>query len=295
MEFTKMHGAGNDYIYFDCLNTGNANGLANPEQLSVRMSDRHFGIGGDGIVLICPSDVADIKMRMFNSDGSEGKMCGNAIRCVAKYVYDRGIVKRERIHVETLSGTKEIKVVAHNGKVERATVNMGPAAGLKPEEISIPNGQGASLNDHPLEVNGVIWHVTTISMGNPHCVVFVPDVSDLNLQEIGPGFEKHPAFPQGINTEFIKVLNPTTLEMRVWERGSGETLACGTGACAAVAAAILNGFCQTETDVTVRLLGGELTIRVTDETVFMTGDAVEVFSGEIDLTVRKEGEFNENQ
>lgn len=295
MKFTKMHGAGNDYIYFDCLDTGEACGLADPRQLSVRLSDRHYGIGGDGIVLICPSNVADLKMRMFNADGSEGKMCGNAIRCVAKYAYDRGIVKRDLMHVETLSGIKEIKIFSEKGKVFRATVNMGPAAGLKSEEIRIPQGQGAFLIDHPLDVNGVQWHVTTVSMGNPHCVVFVPDLSDLNLQEIGPGFEKHQAFPQQINTEFIKVINPTTLEMRVWERGSGETLACGTGACAAVTAAIWNGFCEKETDVTVRLAGGDLTIRVTDETVFMTGDAVEVFSGEIDLKDAKEGKINENQ
>jgi len=278
MKFTKMHGAGNDYIYFNCLEKN----IENPEELSIRLSDRHFSVGGDGIVLICPSQVADVKMRMFNADGSEGKMCGNAIRCVAKYIYDRGISAKELIKVETLSGTKQILVSVEDGKVKRAKVDMGKAAGLFHDEITIPEGQGSFLTNFPLLMGDTTWEITTVSMGNPHCVVFLPEVAGLDLPKIGPGFERHPFFPQQINTEFVRVISPDVLEMRVWERGSGETLACGTGACAAVVAAILNGYCKENTDVTVRLLGGELTIRVTDETVYMTGNAVEVFTGEVE-------------
>ena len=287
MKFTKMHGAGNDYIYFNCLAEEIRNTITNPEALSIRLSDRHFSIGGDGIVLICPSNVADVKMRMFNADGSEGKMCGNAIRCVAKYVYDRGIVPKDLIDVETLSGIKGIQVLTENDmgdrKVKLAKVDMGKASGLAPGETTIAEGQNRMLKCYPLMVENEMWEITTVSMGNPHCVVFVPEVAGLDLKRIGPGFEKHHVFPQQINTEFVKVLDSSTLEMRVWERGSGETLACGTGACAAVAASILNGYCQKDTDITVRLLGGELTIRVTDETVFMIGNAVETFCGEIDV------------
>jgi len=279
MEFTKMHGAGNDYIYFNCLERN----IKNPNELSIRLSDRHFSVGGDGIVLICPSEVADVKMRMFNSDGSEGKMCGNAIRCVAKYIYDRGITTKELIEVETLSGIKQILVSAKAGEVIQAKVDMGKASGLKADEITIPEGQGNFLINFPLQVADTTWAITTVSMGNPHCVVFMPEVSGLDLLKIGPNFEKHPFFPQQINTEFVRVINPSVLEMRVWERGSGETLACGTGACAAVMAAILNGYCTKNTDVTVRLLGGELTIRVTDETIYMTGNAIEVFTGDIEV------------
>jgi diaminopimelate epimerase len=279
MKFTKMHGAGNDYIYFDCL----AQNIINPEAVSIRLSDRHVGVGGDGIVLICPSENADIKMRMFNADGSEGKMCGNAIRCVAKYVYDRGIVLKDIIDIETLSGVKRIWVLAENGKVHQAKVDMGKATGLKPDEITVPEGQGHFLENISILVDDASWEITTVSMGNPHCVVFLPRVDDLDLKSIGPSFEKHPFFPEQINTEFVRVISPTLLEMRVWERGSGETLACGTGACAAVVAAILNGYCRNDVDVTVRLLGGELIIRVTEDTVFMTGNAVEVFSGEVEI------------
>jgi diaminopimelate epimerase len=282
MKFTKMHGAGNDYIYFNCLGE-NDKSIENPGQLSIRLSDRHFSIGGDGIVLICQSQVADVKMRMFNTDGSEGKMCGNAIRCVAKYVYDRGIVVNDLIEVETLSGIKQIQVSIEDGKAVGACVDMGKATGLFSDETTIPDGQEIFLKNFPLLVGDVTWHITTVSMGNPHCVVFLPEVVDLNLPKIGPAFEKHPSFPQQINTEFVRVISTTDLEMRVWERGSGETLACGTGACAAVVAAILNGYCKENTDITVRLRGGELVIRVTDETVYMTGNAVEVFTGEVEV------------
>lgn len=282
MEFTKMHGAGNDYIYFSCLSE-NHESIENPGQLSTRLSDRHFSIGGDGIVLICPSNVADVKMRMFNADGSEGKMCGNAIRCVAKYIYDRDIIAKERIDVETLSGIKHIQVFVEAGKVTSAKVDMGKATGLGADEITVPEGHRNFLKNFPLQVFDKTWEITTVSMGNPHCVVFLPEVAGLDLPKIGPGFEKNPIFPQQINTEFVRVISPEEIEMRVWERGSGETLACGTGACAAVVAAIFNGYCNKNTDVTVNLLGGKLTIRVTDETVYMTGNAVEVFSGEIEV------------
>ncbi|ETA79416.1 diaminopimelate epimerase [Youngiibacter fragilis] len=279
MEFTKMHGAGNDYIYFNCLE----NMIEDPESLSIRLSDRHFSIGGDGIVLICPSESADVRMRMFNADGSEGKMCGNAIRCVAKYIYDRGIARKDDINVETLSGIKKIHVFAENGKVTSATVNMGKAAGLTSDEITIEEGKGKFLIGYPMEAAGKSWNVTTVSMGNPHIVTFVPEVKDLDLMKIGPHFENSPLFPERINTEFVRVIDRTTLEMRVWERGSGETLACGTGACATVTAAVLNGHCDKDTDVTVRLIGGDLVIRYTDDAVFMTGNAVEAFNGNVEI------------
>jgi diaminopimelate epimerase len=279
MEFTKMHGAGNDYIYFNCLE----NMIEDPENLSIRLSDRHFSIGGDGIVLICPSESADVRMRMFNADGSEGKMCGNAIRCVAKYIYDRGIARNEDIDVETLSGIKKIHVFAENGKVTAATVNMGRAAGLTADEITIEEGKGKFLIGYPIEAAGETWNVTTVSMGNPHIVTFVPEVKSLDLMKIGPHFENSPLFPERINTEFVRVIDRTTLEMRVWERGSGETLACGTGACATVTAAVLNGYCDKDTDVTVKLIGGDLVIRYTDDAVFMTGNAVEAFTGNVEI------------
>ncbi len=279
MEFTKMHGAGNDYIYFNCLE----NMIEDPENLSIKLSDRHFSIGGDGIVLICPSSSADVRMRMFNADGSEGKMCGNAIRCVAKYIYDRGIVRNEDIDVETLSGIKSIHVFAENGKVTAATVNMGRAAGLTADEITIEEGKGKFLVDYPIEASGETWNVTTVSMGNPHIVTFVPEVKNLDLIKIGPHFENSPLFPERINTEFVRVIDRTTLEMRVWERGSGETLACGTGACATVTAAVLNGYCDKDTDITVKLIGGDLVIRYTDDAVFMTGNAVEAFTGNVEI------------
>lgn len=279
MKFTKMHGAGNDYIYFDCTKAT----IPNPNKLSLRLSDRHFSVGGDGIVLICPSQTADFRMRMFNADGSEGKMCGNAIRCVAKYVFDRGLTNKEQIKIETLSGIKTIDVKVKDNKVVAATVDMGRATGLEDGETTVEAGKGEFLINHPLDVNGTVWMTTTVSMGNPHCVTFVPDVHALKLDEIGPSFENHPVFPERINTEFVHVIDRNTLDMRVWERGSGETLACGTGACAAVAAAVLNGYVDSDSDVIVHLLGGDLTIRYTGDTVWMTGEAVEVFTGEIEV------------
>lgn len=281
LKFTKMHGCGNDYIYFNCFETP----VEDPEELSVRISNRHFGVGGDGIVLICPSDKADAKMRMFNIDGSEGKMCGNAIRCVGKYLYDNGIKRCNPLTIDTLSGIKTLNLnIGADGKVDSVRVDMGKAI-LKPEEIPVKL-DGETAVARPVTIDGKEYKITCVSMGNPHCVVFTDtDVSELPLEKIGPKFEFDSLFPERVNTEFINVIDKNTLKMRVWERGSGETLACGTGACASVVAACLNGFCEKDTDITVRLVGGELVIRYTDEAVTMTGPATVAFTGELpDLT-----------
>lgn len=277
--FTKMHGCGNDYIYINCLEDE----IENPELLSRSFSDRHFGIGGDGIVLICPSEVADVKMRMFNMDGSEGKMCGNAIRCVAKYVYDNDIVQTETLKVETLSGIKVIELHIVDGKMQSATVDMGQAI-LEPDKIPLAlQAERAGDFVFPLTLDNGTYAVTPVSMGNPHAVIFMDDIHSLDLAKIGPKFEHHSMFPEGVNTEFIQIESKNSIIMRVWERGSGETLACGTGACAAVVASVLNGHCDKNSDVTVKLLGGELIIRYTDETVYMTGPATTVFTGLIEF------------
>lgn len=279
LSFTKMHGCGNDYIYFNCFEQE----IANPEQLSIAVSDRHFGIGGDGIVLICPSEVADAKMRMFNIDGSEGKMCGNAIRCVGKYLSDHGMVQKDRLDIETLSGIKHLVLYkGEDGLVEKVRVDMGKAE-LVPAKIPV-KFDGDRAIDVPLTVDGQTYQVSCVSMGNPHCVLFVDDVDSLELEKIGPSFENHELFPDRINTEFIRRIDETTLQMRVWERGSGETWACGTGTCAAVVAACENGFCPKGQDVLVHLRGGDLIINYTDETVYMTGSATSVFSGTIDVS-----------
>lgn len=278
LSFTKMHGCGNDYIYFNCFEQE----IANPEQLSIAVSDRHFGIGGDGIVLICPSEVADAKMRMFNIDGSEGKMCGNAIRCVGKYLSDHGMVQKDRLDIETLSGIKHLVLYkGEDGLVEKVRVDMGKAE-LVPAKIPV-KFDGDRAIDVPLTVDGQTYQVSCVSMGNPHCVLFVDDVDSLELEKIGPSFENHERFPDRINTEFIRRIDETTLQMRVWERGSGETWACGTGTCAAVVAACENGFCPKGQDVLVHLRGGDLIINYTDETVYMTGSATSVFDGTIDV------------
>ena len=274
-KFIKMEGAGNDYIYFDCLREP----LASPEALAVRLSDRHKGIGGDGIVLICPSGIADAKMRMFNADGSEGKMCGNAIRCVGKYLYESGAARREALSIETLSGVKKLKLYPENGIVPRVRVDMG-AAVFDAEKVPVllPARQ---IIDYPVQIAGETHRITCVSMGNPHCVVFEnPD--SLDLSQIGPLFESAPLFPERINTEFVQKIGERTLKMRVWERGSGETLACGTGACAAAAAAVAQGIFPRGEDIEVRLRCGTLTINVGD-TVFMTGEAKIVFTGEVEL------------
>ena len=250
--------------------------------MALELSDRHFGIGGDGIILVCPSDVADGKMRIFNLDGSEAKMCGNGIRCVAKFMRDNGIVDRDEMKIETLSGIMSISLKRHYGQVNGATVNMG-AAILKPSLIptTLPEDEKGLVVDRPLDIDGETYNVTCVSMGNPHCVTFMNNIDGIEIEKLGPKFEFNPVFPDRVNTEFIKVIDETTLKMRVWERGSGETWACGTGACAATVAAVLNGYCPKNTDITVKLRGGDLVIKVTDDAVYMTGNAVTVFKGEI--------------
>lgn len=278
MKFTKMHGIGNDYVYVDCTEKE----LENPGWVSRFVSDRHFGIGSDGLILIRRSDQADFRMDMYNADGSQGEMCGNGIRCVAKYVYDYGLTDQEEISVETLAGIKYLKLTIENGKVSRVRVNMGTPI-LDPEQIPVL-ARTKPVVQEPIEVCGREWKMTCVSMGNPHAVVFVDmPVKDFPLEEIGPHFEKHERFPRRINTEFVRVIDRSTMEMRVWERGSGETLACGTGTCATAVAAVLNGFCDRQ--VTVHLLGGDLEIEWNKEDgcVYMTGPATAVFDGEIVL------------
>lgn len=279
MIFTKMHGAGNDYVYVNCFEED----IENIEQTAKQVSDRHFGIGSDGLVLILPSLVADFKMDMYNADGSQGKMCGNAIRCVAKYVYDNKMTDKKDIAIETLSGIKNIKVYTENDKVTTATVNMGEPI-LRAKDIPTTFDDEMVI-DKTINVAGVDVEVTCVSMGNPHCVIFAPNVSDLMLDRIGPDFENFEAFPDRINTEFVELIGENTIKMRVWERGSGETLACGTGACASVVASILCGHCKKDTDIKVILLGGELVIKWDSKSgdVFMTGPATTVFTGEIDI------------
>ena len=278
MKFTKMHGAGNDYIYVDCTQSV----IDNPSQVAIDLSDRHFGIGSDGLILIRPSEVADFRMTMFNADGSESEMCGNGIRCVGKYVYDYGLTDKTEVSVETLAGIKYLKFLIKDGKVDMVTVNMGEPI-LKPELVPVV-GEGDAVIDSPIEVDGKEYKMTCVSMGNPHSVVFVDDVDNFPLHEVGPLFEHHKAFPRRVNAEFCQVIDRTHAKMRVWERGTGETLACGTGTCATAVACILNG--KTEDEVTITLLGGDLIIRWDREknVIYMTGPARVVFDGEIDVT-----------
>ncbi|MCL2221533.1 MAG: diaminopimelate epimerase [Oscillospiraceae bacterium] len=287
LNFTKMHGAGNDYIFIDCFDIT----IDNPESLSISLSDRHFGIGGDGLVMIMRSDNADAKMRMFNSDGSEGKMCGNAIRCVAKYLYDNNIISKQKISIETLSGIKILSLTTQSDIVTHATVDMGNAI-LKPELIpvrtdALPADSLSSLPESivgvPVNIGGAEYAITCVSMGNPHVVIFCENVDNIPLSTIGPLFENAPLFPDRVNTEFVQVIGRNRLKMRVWERGSGETLACGTGACAAAVAAVLNGHCDEATDISVLLPGGELIINYSEGIVHMTGDCIKVFSGTIEM------------
>ena len=279
LRFTKMHGISNDYVYISTFDQPEEDW----EQLAIRLSDRRTGIGGDGIILVCPSEVADAKMRIFNADGSEGRMCGNGIRCVGKFVYDKGLVPADKttVTIDTLSGIKTLELTVRDGKVQSARVDM-EAAILNPVDIPVQY-DGDTMIDAPLEVNGKTWNVTAVSMGNPHCVTFVDDVDSLELEKIGPHFENHPVFPERVNTEFVRVIDDHTLQMRVWERGSGETWACGTGACATAVAACLNGYCKKGDDITVHLRGGDLVIRYTDDTVIMTGPASTVFEGEVEI------------
>lgn len=277
MKFTKMQGIGNDYVYVNCF----LEQVKEPGRVAVAVSDRHFGIGSDGLILIKPSKTADFEMEMYNADGSKGAMCGNGIRCVAKYVYDYGLTDQTRISVSTGSGVKYLDLEVEAGKVKNVKVDMGSPV-LEAEQIPIQTDKRQVI-DEPIEVGGKIYRMTGVSMGNPHAVVYVDDVKGLKLEELGPKFEHHPCFPDRVNTEFVRILDRKTLEMRVWERGSGETLACGTGACAVAVASILNGYTQEE--VTVKLLGGELNIfwdRKADK-VYMTGPASVVFEGEIEI------------
>lgn len=278
MKFTKMQGIGNDYIYVNCFEEK----VDDPERVSQIVSDRHFGIGGDGLVLIMPSDKADFRMRMFNADGSEGNMCGNATRCIGKFVYDNGLTDKTEITLETKSGIKYLTLYPENGKVKTVLVNMGKAV-LTPADIPM-KAEGESFINKPIEVLGSEVYITAVSMGNPHAVTYVDDVVSLDLEKIGPAFENHPIFPERVNTEFIKVLDSHTIQMRVWERGSGETWACGTGACAAAVASVKNGYFKNGEEITVKLRGGDLFITYsTDGTVLMRGAAETVFTGEIDI------------
>ena len=278
MKFTKMQGLGNDYVYVNCFEEK----IENPSELAVKVSDRRFGIGSDGLILIRPSEVADFRMTMFNADGSESEMCGNGIRCVGKYVYDYGLTDKTEVSVETLAGIKYLKFLIKDGKVDMVTVNMGEPI-LKPELVPVV-GEGDAVIDSPIEVDGKEYKMTCVSMGNPHGVVFVDDVDNFPLHEVGPLFEHHKAFPRRVNAEFCQVIDRTHAKMRVWERGTGETLACGTGTCATAVACILNG--KTEDEVTITLLGGDLIIRWDREknVIYMTGPARVVFDGEIDVT-----------
>lgn len=276
MRFTKMHGIGNDYIYINCFEEE----VKNPDKVAVFVSDRHFGIGGDGIVLILPSEVADLRMRMFNADGSEGKMCGNAIRCVGKYAYENKLVNKSDISVETLSGIKYLKMTVENNEVVSVRVDMGEPI-LKPSEIPMTVEGDTYINQEVL-INGQKQYATAVSMGNPHWVFFVDEIDNLDLIKIGPVYENFKYFPSRVNTEFVKIKDGQ-LYMRVWERGSGETLACGTGACAVLVSAVLNNLSPREN--TVNLIGGSLRIKwdEKDNHVYMTGSATKVFDGEIEL------------
>ena len=282
MKFTKMHGLGNDYVYVNCFEEK----IDNPPAVARFVSDRHFGIGSDGLIMINPSKTADFEMEMYNADGSRGEMCGNGIRCVAKYVYDYGLTDKTQISVETLGGIKYLDLTVEDGKVSLVKVDMGKPE-LEADLIPIIS-EREQVIDEPIEVDGKEYHMTGVSMGNPHAVIYVDDVKGLDLEKIGPKFENHERFPKRINTEFVHCIDRQTVEMRVWERGSGETLACGTGACAVAVSSILNNL--TATQVTVKLLGGDLQIEWDREKdrVFMTGPATVVFDGVIDITEMKE-------
>ena len=277
MKFTKMQGIGNDYVYVNCFEEK----VEDPSALAIQVSDRHFGIGSDGLIIINPSEVADFKMCMYNADGSEGKMCGNGIRCVAKYVYDFKLTDKDVITVETLSGIKTLKLNVENGKVKTVRVNMG-APILECDKVPVKYDDEKMINK-PVKVDGKTFNITCVSMGNPHAVTFINDTDNLEIEKIGPKFENNEIFPDKVNTEFIQIIDKKTVKMRVWERGSGETFACGTGACACVVASVLNRL--TENKVTVKLLGGELEIEYNQDenTVYMTGPARVVFTGEYDI------------
>ncbi|MGN0465960.1 MAG: diaminopimelate epimerase [Lachnospiraceae bacterium] len=279
MKFTKMHGCGNDYVYINCFEEE----VKNPKELAIKVSNRNFGVGSDGLILICPSDKADFRMDMYNADGSQSEMCGNGIRCVGKYVYDYGLTDKEEVSVETLAGIKYLKFQIEDGKVKMITVDMG-----EPELIAknVPViSENEKAIDEEIIVDGKVYRMTCVSMGNPHAVVFVDSTSEFPLEEIGPKFESHERFPRRVNAEFVQILNENEVNMRVWERGTGETLACGTGTCATAVACVLNG--KTNDEVKVHLLGGDLIIKWDRQTnhIYMTGPAKVVFDGVFSDTV----------
>ncbi|MDE5584571.1 MAG: diaminopimelate epimerase [Ruminococcus sp.] len=277
MKFSKMHGCGNDYIYVNCFEEN----VEEPEKVSVVVSDRHKGIGSDGLVLIMPSNKADFRMRIFNADGSEAMMCGNATRCIGKYVYDMGLTEKTDITLETNSGIKYLTLtVGNDNKISLVRVDMGKAI-LEPKNIPV-KADGDRFIHQPVEVDGKVWNMTCVSMGNPHSVIFTDNIDSLDLERNGEKFENHEIFPNRVNTEFVEVIDSKTLKMRVWERGSGETFACGTGACATVVASVLNGICKYDEEVLVHLRGGDLRITYcSDGTVFMTGTAEYICGGEV--------------
>ena len=280
MKFTKMQGIGNDYVYINCFEET----VKDPSAVARFVSDRHFGIGSDGLILIRPSQVADCEMDMYNLDGSQGAMCGNGIRCVAKYVFDHGIVNKTSMSIATKSGIKYVDLTVKDGKANLIRVNMGSPI-LQATQIPVV-ADTEQVIDAPIQVDGQEYHYTAVAMGIPHAIVYVEDTDSLDLSKIGPSFENHVNFPDRINTEFVQILDEHTVKMRVWERGSGETLACGTGACAVAVASILNGHVSPDTPVTVKLLGGDLQIfwSRSENLVYMTGPAVTVFDGQIDLS-----------
>ena len=278
MKFTKMQGIGNDYVYVNCFEET----VKHPSEVAKFISDRHFGIGSDGLIMICPSEVADCKMVMYNSDGSQSQMCGNGVRCVGKYIHDKGLTDKTTVTVETLGGIKTLELHLKDGQVDTITVDMGEPI-LDPEHIPVKSEKSRFIAEH-VEVEGKTYSITAVSMGNPHAIVYVEDTDNLDLPKLGPGFEHHEIFPERTNTEFIQVIDDKTLKMRVWERGAGETLACGTGACAALVASVLTG--RSQRTAKLKLLGGDLEIQWDENTnhVFMTGPAAFVFDGEIDLS-----------
>ena len=286
IRFTKMQGCGNDYVYIDGFS------CSLPEEQKpdfVRFaSDRHFGVGGDGVIFINPSSEADFEMEMYNADGSRSEMCGNGIRCVAKYLFDNGIAQGEKVgegryvlHIDTRSGVKECTVITKNGLVSKVTVDMGKAE-LAPDKVPV-RLEGERVVNKPISIDGDVYRITCCSMGNPHCTVFVPSVDKLDLENLGPKFENDPMFPERVNVGFVEVIDDHTLKARIWERGSGETMACGTGTCAAVVAATLNGYCEKGRDIRVILKGGELKIHYTDDRVLMTGKAEKVYDGVVEV------------
>lgn len=282
IEFTKMQGCGNDYVYINGF-TQKIDSADKPEWVR-KISDRHFGVGSDGAIFINPSKIADFEMEMWNADGTRSEMCGNGIRCVGKYVYDKGLTDKTELTVESFGKIKYLTLYVSEGKVDRVRVNMG-APELIAERIPVVCDKEQAI-DEPIEVQGKTYHMTCVSMGNPHAVVFLPEIDSLDLEKMGPSFEHHPLFPNRVNTEFIRVIDDHTLQMRVWERGSGETFACGTGACAAAVASVLNGYCKREQEILIHLRGGDLRIIYhNDESVTMIGPATFIFEGKMEYPV----------